>query len=790
MPEYSVVGKPLPRVDGVEKALGSAVFTADISLPGMLHGKILRSPHPHARILHIDTGRGERLPGVKAIITGKDVAGVRYAFVDTPRYPADETPLAVDRVRYVGDEVAAVVATDEEVALEALDLIRVEYAALPAVFHPEEAMKAEAPRLHDGDYAGTSAWEDWGAQRTATSVAEYEFNNLSGKTFFTLGDVQEGFRRSYRVHQDRFETQVTAHAALEPHAVVGSYDPFSGKVDVWVSGMGVFYKRFILAKALGLPTSKVRIRKTYCGGAFGGKVDVFSHEFCAAYLSRMLGKPVKIELSREEVFTVTRQRHPMIIEIRTGVDKDGVIQAQDIKVIADNGAYRGTGAVVIFLCHAFSNPIYKVPNYRYTGYSVYTNNPIRGAQRAHGAPQIRFAIDSQLDIIARDLGLDPVEVMLRNARQVGDVLPNGDVLESCGLSRCIRGASEKGRWAEKRAVTTGGQKKRGIGISACSMFSGGAYYPFASAAIVALHDDGAVTLYTGSVEMGQGSETTLSQVAAEELGVTLGDIRLVSGDTELCPVDMGSWLSGGALVTGTAVKLAAADARSQLLEVASQMLEANAQDLEARGGRIYVKGSSHKGISFAEAVHASVMRNNGNPVVGKGYRKIVPEVEHYPSLAKAKGRFTDAYGFATHVAEVEVDIVTGEVAILRTTTFHDCGFALNPVIVEGQVDGCVSMGAGQSLLEEGVLEEGRLLNPSFLNYELPVAMDTAHYQTGVVESVEPKGPFGAKEVGEGALAGMLAAVANAVYDAVGVRIKSLPVTPDKILQELYRQRSG
>ncbi|MDO8691351.1 MAG: molybdopterin-dependent oxidoreductase, partial [Dehalococcoidia bacterium] len=441
--EYSVIGKPLPRVDGAEKATGQGKFSVDIYLPGMLHAKFLRSPHAHARILSIDTSRAEKLPGVKAVITGRDTAGVRYAFVDTPRYPADERPLAVDKVRYVGNEVAAVAAVDEDTAQEALDLIKVEYELLPAVFDAEEAMKPGSPVIHEEEAEGGSAWEDWGARRTASSKPDYKtlgLNNLSGRTFVTQGDLDEGFRLADYVREDRFETEATAHAAMEPHTAVAHFDP-SGKMNIWLSSMSIFYKRFILAKALGLSLTKVRIHKAYVGGAFGGKLDVFPYEFCSAFLARRTGRPVKMEMSREEVFATTRQRHPSVIKVKTGVRKDGTLVAQDLQFIVDNGAYRGTGAVVIFLGHAFNSPVLRIPHYRYEGLSVYTNNPVRGPQRAHGTPQMRFAVDSQLDMIARDLGLDPVDILLKNSREVGETLPNGDKLESCGLKECIEGAA-------------------------------------------------------------------------------------------------------------------------------------------------------------------------------------------------------------------------------------------------------------------------------------------------------------------------------------------------------------
>ena len=790
--EYEVIGKPLPRVDGIEKATGQAKFTVDMAMPGMLHGKFLRSPHPHGKILSINAEKAKRLSGVKTVMTREDVAGIRYAFVDTPRYPADETPLAVGKVRYIGDEVAAVAAVDMDTAEEAIRLIKVDYEPLPSVYDPEEAMKPGAPDIHEPfQFKSKTEWEDWGVHREKKVLDWRDAKNLSGRTSVAFGDVERGFAQSDLLREDRFETTATAHCALEPHAALAFFD-LSGKLNMYLSSMGIFYKRFILAKALGLSISQVRIQKTYVGGAFGGKIDLFPYEFCAAFLSRMTGKPVRFELEREEVFTCTRQRHPTIIHIKTGVKRDGTILAQEVRFIADNGAYRGSGAIVIYLGHAFSIPVYSIPNYRYEGYAVYTNNPIRGPQRAHGSPQIRFAVDSQIEMIAEELGLDPLDIMLRNARKKGDILPNGDKLKSCGLSECLVKARRASCWKERRknrilCRQSPSRYKKGLGLSACAMFSGAPFYPFASAAMVKLHDNGSATLYTGATEMGQGSDTTMAQVAAQELGLALDDVRVVSGDTELCPIDHGQFLSGGAFVTGNAVRLAASDARRQLIRMAAEMLEANESDLMAKGKRIYVSGSPERSLSYAEIIQASVQRNNGDPVIGKGNMKAVQTAEFYPSLAKAKGHFTDAYGFAVQVAEVEVDTRTGQIRIVKTVTYHDCGFPLNRSVVEGQVHGNVSMGMGQTLWEEVLQEGGQIQNPSFLDYQAPLATETPSMISGMVETRDPAGPYGAKEVGEGSISGILAAVANAVYDAIGIRFTRLPITPEKVLEALWKK---
>ena len=789
MADYTVVGKPLARVDAREKVTGEARFTADVKLPGMLHARILRSPHAHARIVRLDTSRAERLKGVHAVVTGKDVAGLRVAFVDTPKYPADEPVFAQDRVRYIGEEVAAVAAVDAATAQEALGLIEVEYEPLPAVFSAADALKAGAPLVHEFDYPGKTVWEDWGAAKVRATDPISRRDNVAARTFVEFGDLAAGFARAHHVREDRVEVVPVAHAPLEPHAALAWWDA-SGKLNMHVASMGIFYKRFVLAKVLGLPVSQVRIHKSYVGGAFGGKIDVFPYEVGAALLARKSGRPVRLELSREESLATTRMDFHAHVRVKTGVDREGIITAQEIDVLVDTGAYRGTGPVVVFLCYSYNIPVYRVPALRYEGRAVYTNNPIKGPKRGHGAPFIRFAVDTHMDRLAEDLGIDMVELMRRNAREAGEVMPtSGDVLHSCGLKEAIDAAARDGEWSAKRRRSdwkTAGRYKRGVGMSACSMFSGSPYYPFGSAAIVKMHDDGSATLFAGTVEMGQGSETTLSQVAAEELGVPLSDIRLVAGDTELTPIEFGSFLSGGAFVTGKAVRVAAADAKRQLMEMAERLLEADRRDLEAAGKRVYVKGAPQRGVSYAEILAASIKHSGGDPIIGKGHFKSVPQAELHPSLSSAKGRWTEAYGFAAQLAEVEVDTWTGRVRVLRLVTYHDCGFALNPQIVQGQVEGCVSMALGQTLQERIDLREGQVFNADLLGYRMPLAPGATDMAGGLVHSRDPGGPFGAKEVGEGAVSGVMAAVANAVYDAAGVRIASLPITPAKVLAALER----
>jgi len=779
MKEYSVVGKPLPRVDGKVKVTGEAQYAGDVKLPNMLHGKILRSPYPHAKIIRIDTSKAEALPGVKAVITGRDTGPVRFGFVDTPRYPADQYPLAIDKVRYIGDEVAAVAAVDEITATEALELIEVEYEQIPAVFDPEEALKDGAPKVHEEIVPNTTcSWEDWGVSRPARPFKVV--NNICATNEVSFGDTEKGFSESDHIREIKVYVPATQHAAMEPHVALANYESGTGKLDVWLTHMSLAVKRYWLAKTLGIPEGKVRVHGCFTGGTFGGKIDLFSYEFLAGFMSKETGRPVKIELSREETFIACRMSHRMIVNVKIGVKKDGRIMAQHVKLINDPGAYRGSSPVVMFLGHSFRNPLYSIPNWKHEGVGVYTNKSICMPKRGHGSPQVSFATEQLLDMIAEDIGMDPADFRLKNVRKKGDILPNGDRLDSCGLSIGIERAVGATKWKEKRGK--GKANYRGVGMGLAAMFSGAMYYPFASAATIKLNPDGTATLFTGQSEFGQGSDTAMSQIAAEELGLNLDDIVLVSGDSEMTPIDMGGFVSSGVYVSGEAVRRAAADAKEQLLRMAAEILDVKGDDVGINNGRINLIKSPEKVLSISEIVRNSIQSHNGDPIIGKGFVKPIPEVEFYPSLSKGQGRFTDAYGFAVVVAEVEVDAETGRIDVLRISTADDCGQPINPKNVHGQLLSQAIMGVGDALFEEVVTKEGRVINPSFDDYKIPSVYETpefVHISTG---TFEPKGPFGGKEVGECSRAAVAVAIANAVTDAIGARIYSLPLTPEKVLE--------
>lgn len=776
--DLKYVGKPVLRVDGPAKVTGKAKFTVDIRLPGTLVGRILRSPHPHARILSIDVSEAQRLPGVKAVVTANDTLKIKHGFVETPRYPADQYPLAVDVVRHVGEEIAAVAALDERTAEEALSLIKVEYEILPAVFDPEEAMKPDSPEVHPSH----------------PKVKE-QFRNIAGKTETGWGDIDQGFAGSDYIRTDRFESHLRTHGYLETQATVASWE--DGKLNVWTSSMGPFLKRKKLAQTLGLPLSSVRVHKSYVGGAFGGKIDLFSHEYCAGLLSMKCGRPVKIEASREEIFAAYRHGQPLIVELTTGVKKDGTLVAQRIRTINNCGAYNGSGVVVIFLSWGFAMSPYRIPNLAYEGYAVYTNNTVRCPQRGHGAPQMRFAIESQLDMIAEEIGLNPVEIRLKNARLANEQLPNGDNVHNCGLVECIKKVDERINLQQRYGTSgedaaAGGSLRRGVGIGVSAYFGGSLIYPNSSSVIVKLNDDGSLTVLTGTLDIGQGAETIVAQIVAEELQVPIARIAIVAADTETTPVDIGVWISGNAYVTGNAAREAAAAVRRKILEIAAEGLGAAVDQLVLSEQAVAVQGFPERSMSYAAIYEASIRTRRGDPIIGEGHWRTMRDEPTHPSLATAKGRWTENYAFSAQTAEVEVDIETGKARLIRAVTAHDCGFPINPLNVEGQIDGQISMALGHAFLEEVMMENGRTLNPSWLEYRMPTIGEMAISESidVITERYVVGQPYRTKEVGEGYVSAILAAIANALYDAVGVRLYETPFTPERILKALKEKMAA
>ncbi len=750
MEEFSLVGKNIPRNDGRAKATGTAIYTDDIKLPGMLHGRILRSPFPHARIAHIDTSRAAAIPGVKCIITGEDTPKIKYGnwrlFPDTQ----DEYPLAIDKVRFIGDEVAAVAAVDLDAAEEALGLIRVDYEELPAVFDVDASIREGAPVIHD-----------------------YCPSNISVNRKIQYGNVEQAFAESDYVREDIFTVHAVSPAYLEPCAALAQCD-LDGRITLWTSTQVPYIIQCLLASTLNMRENDIRVIKPYVGGGFGGKMELRTWEFCAAFMAKKTGRPVKFTLTREEEFLAGRRRHPMKLYSKVGFKKDGTLTAKDLRIHLDGGAYNAMGPTATFLCGTFGAMLYRYPNYRFLGEHVYTNKPPASAMRGFGAPQSLFATESQMNIAAEELGIDPIDLRIKNAQVTGDKIPDVATISSCGFIEALEKVAEMSGWKEKRKTL---KKGCGIGIGCYSFISGGVFnwfntqYPF-SAAEVKVFDDGTAHLLTMAADIGQGCDTVLKQILAEELGLKMEDIRITSADTAITPqADLGAWGSRLTLMNGNAVVDAAKKIKARLFGSVSARLNLNViHELACKDGRIFSKGKPAKGVSFAEAVAMTQKAGRGEPVVERGYY-----------TPRDKGMVTPSFSFGAQVSEVEVDPETGIVQVKKFWTAHDCGTVINQMAVEGQLEGSIQMGLGYALSEQFVMDGGKTLNTNFLDYKMPNAMDVPPSEVSHIHTYEPEGPMGAKEAGEGLAIPTAPAIADAVYHATGYRCKDLPITPEKIL---------
>ncbi len=761
MSKYQIAGKRVPRVDAIPKATGAAIYTNDIRVAGMIYGKVLRSPHAHARIKRIDTSKALRLPGVKAVITAQDFEAFRYGFVANTR---DEAPLAIDKVRFIGDEVAAVAANDEEIAEEALGLIEVEYEPLPAVFDPEGALLDGAPQIHD-----------------------QVLNNVSARINMDFGDVNGGFAQAYHVREDRFYSQSVLHGFLEPHSCVAQWDP-SGGITIWASKQSPYFLYRNLASCFRLPLSKVRVIQPNIGGGFGGKNESFALDFCAVMLSKKTGRPVKITYVAEDILGAGRRRHPFIINLKTGVTKDGLLLASEMHVVADGGAYASVGPFTLYLAGAFVSLPYSLPAYRYIARRAYTNKPVCNAMRGHGIPQVRFAADCQLELIANDLGIDPVEIRRRNAVKPGHVTPNNMHVTTCGLSQSIDEAIKAMDWDNRKRELADERKShprilRGVGIASNAFCSGARMHGHtACSAVVKVHEDGTVSLLTGSTDSGQGSETVLAIIVAEYFGIPVEMVSVSRVDTLLTPIDPGSYGSRVTSTAGNAAKLAALDARKKLAEVASELLKCAQDDLVFREGEVYDRNHPEKKVSFRNLCRATYTHGYGQVIVGHGHWG--QEID-LPNWETGEGDIADTYSFGTQAAEVEVDQQTGRVKVTKMVVAHDLGFAINPLSAEGQHEGCVFAGIGHALYEECQVEEGRTLNTSFLEYKMPTPMDMPRVIESIgIETCDGTGVFGSKESAEGTQVSTVPAIVNAIYDATGVMFTELPITPEKVVKAL------
>lgn len=783
MSRYDVINSRLPRLDTPDKATGRAKFIDDMNLPGQLYGALLQSPLPHARILNVDTSTASRLPGVKAVVTAKEAGTIRYG-VSPARY--DETLFCLDRVRYVGDEIAAVAAVDPETAMEAVSLIEVEYEELPAVFTVEDALAEGAPQLHD-EYPG----------------------NICAEVHQEFGDVAATFKECDLIKTSTFKNKRQDAAFIEPPGCIASYD-LSGRLTLYSSTQVPHYVQRTVAMVLGLPVGNVRVVKPYVGGGFGIKAAANSVEMSACLLSMRTGKPVKMNMSREQVFMFSRARHQFVHTMTTGVKKDGTLMALEHACQLDGGAYSSFGIATVYYAGSLLGGPYKLPNMKYDGYRVYNNKPACGAQRGHGGVAARAAWEQQLDMIAEELGMDPFELRLKNMMQAGDVTCNDLNMSSLGMKECLEAVRGGSGWDEKRGHLPTG---KGIGM-ACGFFVSGAGYPIyrsdtyhGTVTIKITEDGGTVLVYTASAEIGQGSDTTFGMIAAEAIGVPLDCVRVMSGDTDM-GVDLGAYSSRQTLMTGHATKEAAEAVKQQVLEVLSDELDVPVEEMDIKKGELVFKTvavdtsalrtryiKEHRGwtdnpeegpLTFREASRMAYLARG--TIVGTG--KYKPQALGGKFKGAAVGT-SPAYGCSAQVVEVEVDMDTGHIVIVKMTDAHDCGLAINKTSVEGQMEGSLSMGIGEALYEEVKFDDrGRVINSDLAEYKLVTALDMPPVETIIVESDEPNGPFGAKEVGEGAIMPTIPAILNAVYDAVGVRVFELPLTPERIYMAIqdYRQR--
>ena len=750
-----MIGKPWPKVDAWAKVTGETRFADDLVLPRMAYAKILRAQHPHALIRGIDTSRAVAVPGVLAVITGKDFGPVRFGILPVSQ---DEEPLSLEKVRFVGDPVAAVAAVDEETAEQAIHEIEVDYEPLPPLMSMEAALAAGSPRIHE-----------YGDGHNIHKLVSLEFD-----------DVEAGFREADLVREDVFFFEGNTHLPMEQHAAVAQWTP-DGKLTVWSSTQTPHYVHRALAKVLELPPSHVRVVATPNGGGFGGKSDPFSHEMVVARLAQLTGRPVKTTLTREEVFYTHRGRHPVLMWVKSGVRKDGEILALHFRTFLDGGAYGSYGVASTFYTGALQTATYRVRRYKFEGCRVFTNKPPCGPKRGHGTPQPRFALEVHLDRIAETLGLDPAEMRRRHAVDPYTRTVNHLTITTSGLRECIDRVVEASGWREKfRKLPPG----RGIGFAASSYLTGAGLPIYwndmpHSGVMVKIDRSGGVAVFCGSTDIGQGSDSVLAYVVAEVLGIRPEDIRVVTADTDLTPVDLGSYSSRVTLMTGNAAREAAEKLRTALLDATARTLGVAAADLEARDRRVVIRDDPERGLAFDEAARLAEAAS-GTLVASGSYTP--PR-----RAARFKGAGvgpSPAYSYSACAVEVAVDRDSGEVRVDRVWIAHDGGTAINPLLVEGQVEGSIYMGLGEALMEEQVFRHGLHKIPSMLEYKSPTTLETPEITTLLVQTDDPEGPFGAKEAGQGPLLPVIPAVANAVFDAVGVRIDEVPITPEKILKAL------
>ena len=746
---FRVLNTHVHNIDGIAKVTGRATYTFDVKLPGMLYGKILRSPYPHAKIVNIDFSKAMEIPGVMAVVTGKDTLGVKQGIWRRYKDLCDEAILPVDKVRYIGEPVAAVAAVTEEIAEKALDYIEVEYEVLPATFEPLDAIKKDAPEIHEG----------------------FE-RNINVTRHIEWGEVEEGFEEADYIREDWFKCGGQAHMCMETRAAVSSYTP-ERKMTIYSSNQSPYYMQGLMSGVLGMREGDIRVLSQYVGGGFGGKFELDGAIFCSAILSMKTFKPVKIVFTREEDFIASKRRTPMFYYTRTGVKKDGTFCAREAKVFTNGGAYTGMGATALYLTGFFHSFPYRWKGYRYDGYRVYTNTLPSTSMRGFGAPQAMWCSEQQIEWIAADLGLDPIDMRRKNSHHEGYIVPGQATIASCGIDQCY---DEIRTWIKSKGKLP---KNRSIGISACGFMSGGIFnwfdspYSFSSA-VVTVNNDGTVELHVGAQDIGQGSNTTMAIICAEALGCKVGDIKVHSGDTDHCPADLGAWGSRQTLMAGNATKMAAEDVKKQLLEFAYAQSGLNiVYDLDIKDGWVHAIARPERGEPFADLVKRATRGKDGQRIMGRGYY-----------TPHRKGMISPAYSYMLQGVEVEIDEETGKIGLVDSLTAHDCGQPINHLGLIGQLEGAFSMAAGYGYLEYMPFEDGKMMNPNLVDYKMIRAPEMPPANIAEIDTYEPEGPYGAKEAGEGLTNPTAAAIGNAIFHRFGVQMKECPVRPEMIVNAL------
>lgn len=760
--EFTEVGRSIPRLDGVAKVTGKVQYTDDLVLPRMVYGKILRSPYAHAKIIDIDYSEALKLDGVLEVITGEDCP-IPYGIVP---HNANEHALAVDKVRNWGEGVAAVAAVDEATAEKALELIKVKYEVLEALTDPREAVKRDDLRIH-----------------------EDAPNNISYEGVQTYGDPDKALEESYFVQEQEYYSSYVTHAFIEPQSAIADFDNNTGKLHLYATCQVPHYTHQQLAKVLEMPLNKIRITVPLIGGGFGGKGVASQADFCTAILSRKIGRPVKITYERSEVFATNNGRHPCYMKFKMGFDKEGKITAVDFTNLMEGGAYAGWGIVVLFYTASMVHIPYKVPNVRFDGKRVYTNKPTCGAHRGLGGVQPRFAMEQMLDEAAAHFGMSPYEIRKINAVESGYTAKSLMYVPHSEYKKCLDEVVEKSGYMEKHGKLPYG---KGIGLSGGYYISGTSYTLYLSykphtVATIRVDEENGVTVYCGATDIGQGVDTVMAQMAAETLGVKSEDVKVIPRDTEVSTFDLGTFASRLTFATGWAIRQAAEKINAELFPTAAAIMKCRGEEVAVKDGMFYsIYEKKRKSVSWDEVVTAYIESNG--PLVASGQftpprRKGIQQggnIGHSPT-----------FGFSAQIAEVDVDLETGQVTVEKITEAGDCGQPINPMSVEGQVHGSIQMGMGQALTEEmKIAPDGTFLNPSFHDYKLPTTVDMPDIDANIVEAYDPSAPYGGKESGEGPIQPTAPAIFNAVYDAIGVRFTEMPLSPAKVLNAIKEKRAA